>query len=59
VVFQVLVVPYQDAVLFHPEYCQGQVASENWSSGSTNSPEASEESFAPPVQQEVLKYEVT
>jgi hypothetical protein len=58
VVFQVSVVPYQDAVLFHPEQSQGQAASENWASGSTNSPEASEESSAPFAQQGVLRYGV-
>jgi hypothetical protein len=59
VVFQVSVVPYQDVELYYPERSQGQAAFGKLTSGSTDSPEASEESSAPSVQQGVLKYEVT
>jgi hypothetical protein len=58
VVFRVSAVPYQDVVLFHPEHYQDQTAFGKLTSGSTRFPEASEESSAPSVQQEVQKCEV-
>jgi hypothetical protein len=59
VVCQVSVVPYQDVVLFRPEYFQSQIGFEELVFGLTKLPKTSQESSAPFEQQEDLGYEVT